>query len=101
MTGYSIKRLLPMLVISTKLKPGQIVSLREVREENSIAPVTIKKLAEHRDAKTATSARCLLGITKHLWVLKAGYLAASFQENYEVLSSAAIQGKSDHILKIT
>src|SRR6202012_5873437 len=36
---------------STKLKAGQIVSLREVREENSILRRNDKKLAEFRDAK--------------------------------------------------
>ena len=36
MIGSSIRKLLLNQVKSTKLKAGQIVSLREVREENSI-----------------------------------------------------------------
>ena len=83
---------------STKLKSGQIVTLRDVREENSILRRSDKKLAEYRDAKPATSSPLLLGITKaslgtHSWIS-----AASFQETTKVLSSAAIQGKTDDML---
>ncbi len=83
---------------STKLKSGQIVTLRDVREENSILRRADKKLVEYRDAKPATSSPLLLGITKaslgtHSWIS-----AASFQETTKVLSSAAIQGKTDEML---
>jgi DNA-directed RNA polymerase subunit beta' len=83
---------------STKLKAGQIVSLREVREENSILRRNDKKLAEFRDAKAATSAPLLLGITKASLGTQSWISAASFQETTKVLSSAAIQGKSDDML---
>jgi DNA-directed RNA polymerase subunit beta' len=83
---------------SGKLKPGQIVSLREVREENSILRRNDKKLAEFRDAKTATSAPLLLGITKASLGTQSWISAASFQETTKVLSSAAIQGKTDDML---
>jgi len=83
---------------STKLKAGQIVSLREVREENSILRRTDKKLAEFRDAKAATSAPLLLGITKASLGTQSWISAASFQETTKVLSSAAIQGKTDDML---
>ncbi len=83
---------------STKLKSGQIVTLRDIREENSILRRSDKKLAEYRDAKPATSSPLLLGITKaslgtHSWIS-----AASFQETTKVLSSAAILGKTDEML---
>ncbi|MBK7434436.1 MAG: DNA-directed RNA polymerase subunit beta' [Chitinophagaceae bacterium] len=83
---------------STKLKAGQIVTLRDVREENSVLRRADKKLAEFRDAHPATSSPLLLGITKaslgtHSWIS-----AASFQETTKVLSSAAIQGKTDEML---
>ena len=83
---------------SAKLKTGQIVSVRELREENSTLRRADKKLAEFRDAKPATSSPLLLGITKaslgtHSWIS-----AASFQETTKVLSSAAIQGKTDDML---
>jgi DNA-directed RNA polymerase subunit beta' len=83
---------------SGKLKAGQIVSLREVREENSILRRNDKKLAEFRDAKAATSAPLLLGITKASLGTQSWISAASFQETTKVLSSAAIQGKSDDML---
>ncbi len=83
---------------STKLRSGQIVTLREVREENSVLRRADKKLVEFRDAQPATSSPLLLGITKaslgtHSWIS-----AASFQETTKVLSSAAIQGKTDEML---
>jgi len=83
---------------SGKLKAGQIVSLREVREENSILRRNDKKLAEFRDARAATSAPLLLGITKASLGTQSWISAASFQETTKVLSSAAIQGKSDDML---
>jgi len=83
---------------STNLKSGQIVTLRDVREENSILRRADKKLVEYRDARPATSSPLLLGITKaslgtHSWIS-----AASFQETTKVLSSAAIMGKTDDML---
>jgi DNA-directed RNA polymerase subunit beta' len=83
---------------SSKLKPGQILTLRDVREENSVLRRADKKLAEFRDAHPSTSSPLLLGITKaslgtHSWIS-----AASFQETTKVLSSAAIQGKTDEML---
>jgi DNA-directed RNA polymerase subunit beta' len=83
---------------SSKLKPGQIVSLREVREENSILRRNDKKLAEFRDAHSATSAPMLLGITKASLGTQSWISAASFQETTKVLSSAAIQGKTDDMM---
>src|SRR6195952_4897036 len=83
---------------SAKLKPGQIVSLREVREENSILRRNDKTLAEFRDAHSATSAPMLLGITKASLGTQSWISAASFQETTKVLSSAAIQGKTDNMM---
>jgi DNA-directed RNA polymerase subunit beta' len=83
---------------SEKLHAGQIVTLREIREENSSLRRADKALVEYRDAQPATSAPVLLGITKaslgtHSWIS-----AASFQETTKVLSTAAINGKSDDML---
>jgi DNA-directed RNA polymerase subunit beta' len=83
---------------STKLKTGQIVTLRDVREENSILRRSDKKLIEFRDAKPATSSPLLLGITKASLGTQSWMSAASFQETTKVLSSAAIQGKMDPML---
>ncbi|MBP1652148.1 MAG: DNA-directed polymerase, beta' subunit, partial [Bacteroidetes bacterium] len=83
---------------STLLRAGQIVTLRQVREENSLLRRSDRKLVEFRDAKPATSSPLLQGITKaslgtHSWIS-----AASFQETTKVLSSAAINGKIDDML---
>ncbi|WP_298708111.1 DNA-directed RNA polymerase subunit beta' [Chitinophaga sp.] len=83
---------------SATMKAGQIVTLRQVREENSVLRRSDRKLVEYRDAETATSSPLLLGITKaslgtHSWIS-----AASFQETTKVLSSAAINGKTDDML---
>ena len=83
---------------SAKLRAGQIVSLRELREENSILRRNDKKLVEYRDARPATSAPTLLGITKASLGTQSWISAASFQETTKVLSAAAIQGKSDEML---
>jgi DNA-directed RNA polymerase subunit beta' len=83
---------------SSKMRPGQIVSLRELREENSILRRNDKKLVEYRDAKPATSSPTLLGITKASLGVTSWISAASFQETTKVLSSAAIQGKTDDML---
>ncbi|HEU4606992.1 MAG TPA: DNA-directed RNA polymerase subunit beta' [Chitinophagaceae bacterium] len=83
---------------SNKLKAGQIASLREIREENSLLRRADKKLVEYRDANPATSRPVLLGITKASLGTQSWISAASFQETTKVLSSAAIQGKSDDML---
>ncbi|MHA4843553.1 DNA-directed RNA polymerase subunit beta' [Flavitalea antarctica] len=83
---------------STKMRAGQIASLREIREENSMLRRSDKKLVEFRDANSATSHPVLLGITKASLGTQSWISAASFQETTKVLSSAAIQGKTDDML---
>lgn len=83
---------------STKMRPGKIVTLRDLREENSLLRRADKKLVEYRDAQPATSSPLLLGITKASLGTQSWISAASFQETTKVLSSAAIQGKSDGML---
>ena len=83
---------------STKFRPGQIISLRELREENSILRRADQKLMEVRDAKPATAKPVLLGITKASLGVQSWISAASFQETTKVLSTAAIHGKRDDML---
>ncbi len=83
---------------SDTLHPGQIVTLREIREENSMLRRNDKKLVEYRDANPATSTPMLLGITKASLGTQSWISAASFQETTKVLSTAAITGKSDSLL---
>ncbi len=83
---------------SDKLHPGQIATLREIREENSLLRRADKKTVEYRDANPATSAPLLLGITKASLGTQSWISAASFQETTKVLSQAAINGKSDNLM---
>jgi DNA-directed RNA polymerase subunit beta' len=83
---------------SSRMRKGQIVTLREVREENSILRRNDQKPVEYRDAMPATSSPTLLGITKASLGVQSWISAASFQETTKVLSSAAINGKTDEML---
>lgn len=80
---------------SKRLKVGQIVTLRQVREENSYLRRNDKTLVEVRSAVPATSMPLLQGITRASLATNSWISAASFQETTKVLSSAAIAGKRD------
>ncbi|MBK7232535.1 MAG: DNA-directed RNA polymerase subunit beta' [Saprospiraceae bacterium] len=82
---------------SAKLKRGQLVSLRQLREENSYLKRNDKKIVEYRDAVPSTSSPLLLGITRASLGTSSWISAASFQETTKVLSSAAIAAKSDDL----
>ena len=80
---------------SDKLKVGQIVSLRELREENSSLKRQDKQQVMVRDAVTATADAVLQGITRASLATRSFMSAASFQETTKVLNEAAIAGKVD------
>jgi DNA-directed RNA polymerase subunit beta' len=80
---------------SATLLPGQIITVREIREENSLLRRNDKKLVQYRNAQPATSSPNLLGITKASLGTFSWISAASFQETTKVLSQAAIAGKTD------
>lgn len=83
---------------STKLKAGQLVTLRQVREENSYLKRNDKTSVQFRDARAATSSPILQGITKSSLGTVSWISAASFQETTKVLSTAAIGAKRDQLL---
>jgi DNA-directed RNA polymerase subunit beta' len=83
---------------SVKLKPGALVTLRQIREENSFLKRNDKKLVEYRDATPATAVSMLLGITKASLGTESWISAASFQETTKVLSTAAIAAKKDYLM---
>ncbi|WDF54470.1 DNA-directed RNA polymerase subunit beta' [Mucilaginibacter sp. KACC 22063] len=83
---------------SNNLKAGQIVSLRKLRDENSVLKRKDLKLVEVRDAIAATSSPVLQGITRASLGTKSFISAASFQETTKVLNEAAIAGKKDKML---
>ncbi len=82
---------------SENLKPGQIITARELRDENSILKRADKALANARDAVSATATPILQGITRASLQTKSFISAASFQETTKVLNEAAVNGKIDYL----
>ena len=82
---------------SEKLREGQIVTMREVREENSFLKRNDARTLTFRDAQAATSFPLLQGITKSSLGTPSWISAASFQETTKVLSTAAIAAKRDYL----
>ncbi len=82
---------------SENLVPGQIVTARKLRDENSMLKRRDLKLVEVRDAVPATSTQILQGITRAALQTSSFMSAASFQETTKVLNEAAINGKVDKL----
>ncbi|ALM06541.1 DNA-directed RNA polymerase subunit beta' [Sediminicola sp. YIK13] len=80
---------------SENLKPGQIITARELRDENSLLRRGDKNLVTARDAVAATATPILQGITRASLQTKSFISAASFQETTKVLNEAAVAGKVD------
>ncbi|MFD2516690.1 DNA-directed RNA polymerase subunit beta' [Salinimicrobium flavum] len=80
---------------SENLKPGQLVTPRELRDENSILRREDKNLATARDVTPATATPILQGITRASLQTKSFISAASFQETTKVLNEAAVSAKVD------
>jgi len=83
---------------SETLKLGQIVSLRRLRDENSMLRRKDMRIVQVRDAVPATSSPLLMGITRSSLGTYSWLSAASFQETTKVLNEAAIAGKVDLML---
>ncbi len=82
---------------SDVLKAGQLVTPRQLREENSMLRRQDKKLVVARDVIPATASPVLQGITRASLQTKSFISAASFQETTKVLNEAAIRGKVDSL----
>ena len=82
---------------SENLKAGQIITARELRDENSILKRADKSLVTARDAVAATATPVLQGITRASLQTKSFISAASFQETTKVLNEAAVSGKIDDL----
>ena len=80
---------------SENLKAGQIVTMRQLRDENSLLKRQDKNLVAARDVIPATAIPVLQGITRASLQTKSFISAASFQETTKVLNEAAVQGKVD------
>ncbi|MDX9902954.1 MAG: DNA-directed RNA polymerase subunit beta' [Bacteroidales bacterium] len=82
---------------SQTLRPGQVITARKLRDENSLLKRRDLKLIEARDAIPATSQQVLQGITRAALQTNSFFSAASFQETTKVLNEAAILGKVDFL----
>ncbi|MBO4486330.1 MAG: DNA-directed RNA polymerase subunit beta' [Prevotella sp.] len=82
---------------SETMRPGQIVTARRLRDENSSLKRRDMRPVQVRDAVPATSTQILQGITRAALQTKSFMSAASFQETTKVLNEAAIRGKQDFL----
>jgi DNA-directed RNA polymerase subunit beta' len=80
---------------SENLKAGQIITARQLRDENSLLRRNDQNLVVARDAQPATAEQVLQGITRASLQTKSFISAASFQETTKVLNEAAVNGKVD------
>ena len=89
------KKIIESVGASESFKEGQIVTARELRDENSIMKREDKEQVIARDAVNATATPILQGITRASLQTKSFISAASFQETTKVLNEAAVNGKVD------
>ncbi|MBP8782622.1 MAG: DNA-directed RNA polymerase subunit beta' [Paludibacter sp.] len=82
---------------SATLKPGQIITARKLRDENSALKRRDLRPVVTREAVAATSNQILQGITRAALQTTSFMSAASFQETTKVLNDAAINGKVDRL----
>jgi len=82
---------------SQTMHPGQIITARRLRDENSQLKRRDMKLIKAREAISATSSQVLQGITRAALQTQSFMSAASFQETTKVLNEAAIQFKLDKL----
>jgi DNA-directed RNA polymerase subunit beta' len=82
---------------SPTLKPGQIITPRKLRDENSMLKRKDLRPVQARDAIPATSNQILQGITRAALQTNSFMSAASFQETTKVLNEAAINAKVDKL----
>ena len=80
---------------SENLKAGQLVTVRQLRDENSLLKRQDKTLVSAREVIAATATPILQGITRASLQTKSFISAASFQETTKVLNEAAVNGKVD------
>ena len=83
---------------SENLREGQVISTRQLRDENSLLTRENRKLVVAHDAASATATPELQGITRASLQTKSFISAASFQETTKVLNEAAVSGKVDFLM---
>ena len=91
------KKIVESVGDSENLKEGQVITARDLRDENSLLKREDKNLVIARDAVNATATPILQGITRASLQTKSFISAASFQETTKVLNEAAVNGKVDNL----
>ena len=91
------KKIVESVGASENLKEGQVITARDLRDENSLLKREDKDLVIARDAVNATATPILQGITRASLQTKSFISAASFQETTKVLNEAAVNGKVDNL----
>ena len=82
---------------SENFSDGQLISSRQLRDENSILKREGKTELLARDVNPATATPELQGITRASLQTKSFISAASFQETTKVLNEAAVNAKEDFL----
>ena len=85
---------------SQNVRADQIISVRQLRDENSSLKRRDLKTVTVREVVPATSRQVLQGITRAALQTSSFMSAASFQETTKVLNEAAIFGKVDPLLNL-
>ncbi len=91
------KKVVEEVGASENLKAGQMITARQLRDENSLLIREDKAPVVARDAAFATATPELQGITRASLQTKSFISAASFQETTKVLNEAAVNGKIDSL----
>ena len=91
------KKVVEEVGASENLKAGQMITARQLRDENSLLIREDKPQVAARDAAFATATPELQGITRASLQTKSFISAASFQETTKVLNEAAVNGKIDSL----
>ena len=83
---------------SANYKVGQIIDVKNLRDEMSLLKRKDLKIIKVRPAEAATGKPTLQGITQASLGTSSFISAASFQETTKVLSEASINGKQDKLV---
>ena len=91
------KKVIEEIGDSQTFKLGQMITSRQLRDENSLLVRQDKSPVIAREAMTATAKPELQGITRASLQTKSFISAASFQETTKVLNEASVNAKEDHL----
>ncbi|MDI6833223.1 MAG: DNA-directed RNA polymerase subunit beta' [Bacteroidales bacterium] len=79
------------------LRPGMLVTARQLRDINSVLKRRDMNLVQARDAQPATAKQVLQSITRAALQTQSVLSAASFQETVKVLTNASVKATKDNL----